>query len=98
VSNIVKIVKHEAYFTSEDGKQEYHVKTLEIEGPADSVAQHIARMKENGEVGDWTLDPADPSNSELLKSGAQKDGHRRSRSRRSRRRRSAGKADDHRES
>jgi hypothetical protein len=72
VSNIVKIVKHEAYFTSEDGKQEYHVKTLEIEGPADSVAQHIARMKENGEVGDWTLDPADPSNSELLKSGAQK--------------------------
>lgn len=73
VSDVVKIVTHESYFTSADGKQEYHIKTMEIEGPADSVAQHLAQMKANGQVGDWTFDPADPANAELLKQdGAKK--------------------------
>ena len=69
VSDVVKIVTHESYFTSADGKQEYHIKTMEIEGPADSVAQHLARMKAEGQVGDWTFDPADPANAEMLKQG-----------------------------
>ncbi len=67
VSDVVKIVTHESYFTSADGKQEYHIKTMEIEGPADSVAQHLERMKAEGQVGDWTFDPADPANAEMLK-------------------------------
>ncbi|MBL0062096.1 MAG: T9SS type A sorting domain-containing protein [bacterium] len=73
VSDVVKIVTHESHFTSADGKQEYYVKTMEIEGPADSVAQALAQMKADGQVGDWTFDPADPANAELLKhDGAKK--------------------------
>lgn len=73
VSDVVKIVTHESHFTSADGKQEYHIKTMEIEGPADSVAQKLAQMKADGQVGDWTLDPADPANLEMLKKdGAKK--------------------------
>ncbi len=67
VSDVVKIVTHESHFTSADGKQEYHIKTMEIEGPADSVAQRLAQMKADGQVGDWTFDPADPANAEMLK-------------------------------
>lgn len=73
VSNVVKFVTHEAYFTSADGKQEYHIKTMEIEGPADSVAKHLEQMKAEGQVGDWTFDPSDPAHAELLKhDGAKK--------------------------
>ncbi|MBK6765423.1 MAG: T9SS type A sorting domain-containing protein [bacterium] len=67
VSNVVKIVTREAHFTSEDGKQEYFVQTMEIEGPADSVAAHMQRLGAECGNGEWTFDPKDPANAELLK-------------------------------
>lgn len=73
VSDVVKIVSHEAYFTSADGKQEYHIQTMEIEGPADSVAAHMQRLGAEYCQGGWTFDPKDPANAELLKrEGAKK--------------------------
>lgn len=73
VDNVVRVFTREAHFTSADGKQEYFVQTMEIEGPADSVAAHMKRLEAEGKTGDWTFDPADPANAELLKSdGAKK--------------------------
>ncbi|MBK6911906.1 MAG: T9SS type A sorting domain-containing protein [bacterium] len=73
VNDVVRVVRHEAFFTSADGKQEYHIQTMEIEGPADSVAAHMQRMGTECGNGEWTFDPADPANAELLKKdGAKK--------------------------
>jgi len=73
VDNVVRVFTREAHFTSADGTQEYHIQTVEIEGPADSVAAHMQRFGEEYGKGVWTFDPADPANAELLKKeGAKK--------------------------